>query len=109
MAKKITVELVDDFTGESGATTTRFSLDGKHYEIELVDDRDLRDRMAPWIAKSRIVKKRNGNMVQQPNGRSHRDMHRIRLWARANHYCVPARGKIPPAIIEAFDRDRAAQ
>lgn len=28
MAKKVTIELVDDISGESGATTTQFGLDG---------------------------------------------------------------------------------
>ena len=28
MAKKVAVELIDDLSGEPGATTTRFALDG---------------------------------------------------------------------------------
>lgn len=109
MAKKVAVELIDDLSGEPGATTTRFALDGRQYEIDLVDDRDLRVKMAPWIAKSRIVEVRKKNVGKRRPGRTRHDMHRVRLWAKANHHAVPARGKIPPAIIEAYDRDRVCQ
>lgn len=55
MAKRVTVELVDDLTGKSGANTVSFGIDGVAYEIDLVDERALRDMLAPWIAAARAV------------------------------------------------------
>jgi hypothetical protein len=101
MAKRLTVELVDDISGQSGATTTRFGLDGMDYEIDLVDDRALRDILAPYIAKGRPVgEERDGSP------RRH-DLHLIRRWAHDNGVRLPARGRIPAATIRAYDESQA--
>jgi hypothetical protein len=114
MAKKVTVELVDDMNGESGATTTRFGLDGVDYEIDLVDDQLLRYTTAPYIEKARKVDARNGGNGRSAataagagNGRP--DMHLIRRWARENGISIPARGRMPAATIRAYDEHRQAQ
>jgi hypothetical protein len=108
MAKKVLVEQIDDISGESGATTTRFGLDGVDYEIDLLDDQELRDHLAPWIAKSRRI---SGNGQAKAgsalsNGYHRHDMHRIRAWARTNGLKTPARGRMPAAIIEAYDNQK---
>ena len=104
MAKKVTIELVDDISGASGATTTRFNLDGIDYEIDLVNDRELRERLAPWIAKSRKA----GATAKHPttrNGNGHRhDSHLIRIWARTTGQTIPSRGRLPAALIAAYDQ-----
>ena len=105
MTKKVVVELVDDISGQSGATTTRFSLDGAEYEIDLVDDRPLREVLAPYIAQGRSVSK-NGEPgpAAGRNGAARRhDLHLIRRWAHANGIRLPARGRIPAATIRAYD------
>ncbi|KRQ23291.1 MULTISPECIES: Lsr2 family protein [Mycobacteroides] len=108
MAKKVTVELVDDITGESGASTTQFSLDGIDYDIDLnpSNDQKLRAVLAPWITKSRrtVNSDGRGTVPSSTNGSCGRpDMHHIRVWAVANNMKVPARGKMPTAIIAAYD------
>ena len=94
MAKRVTVELVDDLTGQPGATTITFGIDGVSFEIDLTDDQPLRDALAPWIARAR----RTGG-----GPRPRHDTHLIRRWARDNGYPVPARGKLPAATIRAYD------
>ncbi|MGZ6844754.1 MAG: histone-like nucleoid-structuring protein Lsr2, partial [Blastococcus sp.] len=37
MAKKTTVVLVDDLTGEPADTTVRFCMDSREYELDLTD------------------------------------------------------------------------
>jgi Lsr2 len=102
MAKRLVVELVDDLSGQPGATTTRFGLDGVDFEIDLVDDRQLRDLLAPYIARGRRIGK-----TAEPgrvNGATRRhDMHLIRRWAHDNGIRVPARGRMPAATIRAYD------
>lgn len=95
MAKRVTVELVDDLTGKSGANTVSFGIDGVAYEIDLVDERALRDMLAPWIAAARAV---------GGTPRPRHDLHLIRRWARDNGYAVPARGRIPAATVRAYDQ-----
>lgn len=105
MAKKVTVELIDDISGQSGATTTRFALDGIDYEIDLVDDQALRDVLAPYITKSRATngggKRAAGKKPVRP------DLHRVRLWARQHGHEIPKRGRLPEALLRAYDKQRA--
>ena len=103
MAKEITVELVDDITGESGATTTSFGLDGVDYEIDLVDDHDLRASVGQWIAKARRISGKDRSKPTKEPARQRHDMHHIRVWARNNGLTVPARGRMPRSIVDAYD------
>lgn len=103
MAKKVTIELVDDISGESGATTTQFNLDGIDYEIDLVTDRELRERLAPWIAKSRKSGTSKHPTTRNGNGHRH-DSHLIRIWARTTGQTIPRRGRLPAALIAAYDQ-----
>lgn len=110
MAHKIV--LVDDLDGSElgdNAVTTRFSLNGAHYEIDLGDAnrQKLADALAPFIAagrrasagaasaRSAAPKKRGGS------GKSNTSA--IREWANANGHTVGDRGRIPATIIEAYE------
>lgn len=107
MAKRVVVELVDDITGAPGAVTTQFRLDGVNYEIDLADDTELQEMLAPWIEKSRRVNGSGGAALRNNgNGQHRHDMHLIRQWARANGFTIPARGKISRATIAAYDAAR---
>ncbi len=94
MAKRIVLGLVDDITGRPGASTVRFGLDGTCYEIDLTDDTDLRQVLAPWIAAARPTGGAAGARDQ--------DRAAIRRWARQHGHRVPARGPLPAATIRAF-------
>ena len=95
MAKRVVVERLDDITGQPGAATVRFGLDGVSYEIDLVDETALRNALAPWIARARTT----GGGPRRPR----HDLHLIRRWARDNGYPVPARGRLPAATVRAYD------
>ncbi len=98
MAKRVVVELVDDITGQPGATTVRFGIDGVVYEVDLADETAMRGMLAPWIAKAR--------RTAGEAAKSRHDLHLIRRWARDNGYPVPARGRIPAATVRAYDQHR---
>lgn len=101
MAKRVIVELIDDITGDSGAVTTSFGIDGVDYEIDLTDDTELREDFTKWIKKARKI---NGSSATaNGNGRHRHDMHLVRQWARANGVTVPARGRLDKATLEAYD------
>ncbi|WP_394279357.1 Lsr2 family protein [Microbacterium sp.] len=116
MARKIVHQLVDDLDGtvlEIGeGETVLFSLDGTAYEIDLTTDNAaaLRDAMSPYIDAARTVSSRTaaprgaGNGAGRKQKRSgQRDYAPIREWAAKNGYTVSERGRVPAAVLEAYD------
>lgn len=109
MAKKITVELVDDYDGQSAASeTVNFALDGINYEIDLSDANaaTLRAALGPWAEKARRVGGRR--VAHRPPNRQARDSDAIRAWAEANGHKVARRGRINRDVIAAYDADQDA-
>lgn len=108
MAKKVTVELVDDYDGESAATeTVNIAVDGVAYEIDLSDTNAsaLRSDLAKWIEKARRI---GGRRVahRPPIKGSVQDPDAIRAWAKANGHHVALRGRISREVAEAYEADQ---
>ncbi|HZA12627.1 Lsr2 family protein [Mycobacterium sp.] len=111
MVRKVTVTLVDDLGDSSPAEETlNFSLDGVSYEIDLSakNAKKLREQLQPWVKASRRV---GGRKTRYPlsasRTREHPDRAQsaaIREWANRNGYQVAARGRIPRAVLDAFER-----
>jgi len=113
MAQKHVIQLHDDLDGSEAHETVQFSLDGKHYEIDLKNEHAqmLRDSLGRFVGAARVV---NPGRVGRPAGRrasharvaSSADKARlaaIREWARHNGYTVADRGRIPTHIEAAYD------
>jgi hypothetical protein len=117
MAQHTIVQLVDDLDGTNSDTvhTVEFGLDGVTYEIDLNDDHanQLHDRLATFIGSARRTggRRRSGTATMTPqvngSGRTREQTHAIREWANQNGYQVADRGRIPAAVIDAFDTDAA--
>lgn len=112
MARKIVHQLVDDLDGTvldiGDGETVLFSLDGVAYEIDLTDDNAsaLRDALAPYVSAGRRVSAGGGGGAAP--GRKRRrsgqpDYTAIRAWAAENGYSVSARGRVPAAVLDAYD------
>ena len=110
MARKIVHQLVDDIDGtvlEPGeGETVLFAVDGKSYEIDLTEANAaaLRDALAPYIAAGR----RAGGSATTSAPRQRRrggqkDYGPVREWAKANGYTVSERGRVPAAVLEAYE------
>ncbi|MFF0458448.1 Lsr2 family protein [Nocardia africana] len=108
MAKKVTVNLVDDYDGKSTAQeTVRFGVDGVEYEIDLSNSNadKLREVLAPWAQAARRVgrttqpKKRGGRA--RPRGERQRSA-AIRAWARTHGYTVADSGRLQAHVIDAY-------
>jgi hypothetical protein len=112
MAQKTIVQLFDDLDGTSteDIQTISFALDGVEYEIDLSGDNasKLRDSLTAFIESAR----RTGGRVKRAataaiqttgSGRSREQTQAIREWARNNGHEVSDRGRIPAAVIEAFE------
>ncbi|SBS69967.1 Lsr2 family protein [uncultured Microbacterium sp.] len=119
MARRIVHQLVDDLDGtvlEVGSgETVLFSLDGTAYEIDLTDGNAdaLRATLAPYIAAARSISARGGASTSSPRGSSggarrqkrsgQRDYTPVRAWAAENGYTLSERGRVPAAVLDAYD------
>lgn len=93
--------------GEAAETVT-FALDGKSYEIDLnsANAKKLRKTLAPYVSAGRKQTnsgKRGKNPVAYHHTSLAPDPAAVRAWARSHRMEVPARGRIPKKVYEAFD------
>ena len=114
MAQKVTVQLVDDLDGGAAEETVSFSLDGIAYEIDLsaANASALREAFARYVGHARKVGSRAaaGRSTGRATGRRRGGDTRtaeIREWARANGHAVNERGRIPGAVLAAYEKAHA--
>ncbi|MGW5518876.1 histone-like nucleoid-structuring protein Lsr2 [Nocardia africana] len=109
MAKKVIVELIDDFDGKSKAEeTVSFSLDGVEYEIDLSTKNasKLRAAFEKWTGSARKVGRAPRGKAKT-GARTAADKQQtaaIREWAKTNGYNVSSRGRIQAQVIEAYNK-----
>lgn len=107
MAKRTTVELVDDLDGNEGDETVLFGLDGVEYEIDLSKEHadELREALSPFVGSGRRRPATHRAAVQQqlPGAGRRKDLADVRAWANENGFEVSARGRIPIQVMEAYD------
>lgn len=108
MARKVIVELVDDYDGTSPAEeTVTLALDGVTYEIDLSagNAEKLRDIVGGWAAHARRVGGRatKNKRRTQPATDTHQTQ-AIREWARSNGIEVSNRGRISAEVTEAYKK-----
>ncbi|MBU3063163.1 Lsr2 family protein [Nocardia sp. NEAU-G5] len=108
MAKKVTVELIDDYDGKSTAEeTVVFGVDGVEYEIDLSvkNAGKLRKTFEQWTEPAR----RAGRIPKAKSKVSSRTVadkeqtKAVREWARKNGYDVSSRGRIQASVIDAYN------
>lgn len=105
MVRKVMVTVIDDLDGTSPAVeTVSFGLDGNGYEIDLseANARELRAGLDKWIPFARRVGGRSG--VKAPAAVRRQDAKAVREWARDNGHDVPPRGRLPSAVLQAYQR-----
>lgn len=107
MAQRVEVRITSDLSGDEGAATHLFGIDGNTYEIDLTEKEaaKLRTFLTTYVEKGRKVRqggrataRRSGSNGTGPNPRD------VRAWAKAQKIAVPERGRIPGAVIEQFEK-----
>lgn len=108
MAQRTQTVLIDDVDGSAADETVSFAIDGSNYEIELSDKNaaKLRDVLATYIAHGR-----RAGRTPKPAGRpaattaraDREQTQAIREWARSNGHEVSDRGRIPAAVLDAYN------
>lgn len=107
MAQKTQITLIDDIDGTAADETVTFGLDGSTYEIDLSAQNatELREAVNRYAGHARKVTGRSG---ARSNGRTVRASGRdyepaaVREWASTQKIDVPARGRIPSAVLEQY-------
>ncbi|MDT0276285.1 histone-like nucleoid-structuring protein Lsr2 [Blastococcus goldschmidtiae] len=106
MAQTTRVLIVDDLDGnelpEGQGQTVTFALDGTGYEIDLSKKNadKLRADFKRYVDAARKVSRRGS--VPGPR-KSREDSSAIREWAKKNGHEVSERGRIPTAVIQAYE------
>lgn len=104
MARRTTVELLDDLDGSPAEETITFTVDGKSYEIDLNTENAaaFRGELERYMTAGRRV----GTMRRSPSRgaaqRSSQETAAIREWARANGHEVSDRGRISREVADAY-------
>lgn len=106
MAQRIITVLEDDIDGGEAAETVTFALDGATYEIDLNGENaaKLRSAFSSYVEQARRVSGSAGRAKRKST--SGPSASEIREWASAQGLDVPARGRIPASVREAYDAAR---
>ncbi|MET9030951.1 Lsr2 family protein [Nocardia sp. NPDC004168] len=108
MARKVVVEMVDDYDGRSLAEeTVNFALDGIAYQIDLsVPNADsLRGVFAQWTPHARKVSRiRRAHDSQRKSATARDQTATIREWARKMGIEISSRGRISAEVLEQYKK-----
>ena len=110
MAKKTTVEVFDDLDGSKDATTVKFSLDGKQYEIDLSgkNEKQLRAALEKYVAAATPVRAATvAGRAKYGTGPARRDTKHIREWLRGQGVEISDRGRIPTDLMQQYEAAHA--
>jgi len=106
MAKTIVTQYTDDIDGSKAQGTVQFSYNGSAYEIDLSakNTKALEKALDPYIGAARKVRAAATRAGRRRRGATSAktDVAEIRAWAHSNGYTISDRGRIPAAVIEAF-------
>lgn len=112
MAKKTIARYFSDISGDAIDTespSVTFSIDGTTYEIDLTaaEQAALTEALAPYVAAGRKVARgqsrgpsRSRSAASSSSGTPPKE---IRSWAESQGIAMPTRGRIPGAVVEAYN------
>lgn len=106
MAVKTIEQITDDIDGSEGAQHVSFAFEGTQYTIDLSQDNKAKLREALDLYIGHATKVTGTSSGRRSSGRTSSgapsDAKAIRAWAAENSLEVPARGRIPGAIVEQW-------
>ncbi len=110
MARRTQIVLEDDLTGGPADETVAFAIDGTWYEIDLnsKNAEAFRELLSTYVAAGR--RKGSTGSGDRPGGAriSTSNTKHVRDWASSQGMAVPARGRLPRSVLEAYDAARQA-
>jgi hypothetical protein len=103
MVKHVVETVLDDIDGSKNATTYTFALNGEEWSIDLSDKnaKKLSGALEPFITAGTKIGGRKKARGTSKGAR--RDLADVRAWGQANGYSVSQRGRVPAALLTAYD------
>jgi Lsr2 len=106
IAREIIENVTDDIDGSADARAEPFSYAGTDYTVDLGNKNRaaLEKALKPYIQAGTKVSKRatRGNTRRRRSESNGADLAAVRDWANANGYQGSNRGRIPGAVLEAY-------
>lgn len=112
MARKVHIAVVDDMNPDLEADEAiAFTFEGVDYEIDLAAENaeKFRHAIAPYVAAARRVGGRKARAGRPAPTRSVLDREQtraIRAWAKSAGHAISERGRIPQAVVDAYNQSR---
>ncbi|MFR9806153.1 histone-like nucleoid-structuring protein Lsr2 [Pseudonocardia sp. RS010] len=105
MARQLQTTLIDDIDGGPADETVCFSLDGRHYEIDLAGAKSkaLRATLAPYVTAGRPQKTARKSPRRAARSANQERNRAIREWARGQGLQIAARGRIPDEVAIRYE------
>jgi hypothetical protein len=108
MAKRTIEVFHDDLDGSEGASTVKFGLDGKSYEIDLSEahEKELRKVLEKYVGAATQVSAHNAAATgrrKYGTGPVRRDTKHIREWLRSEGVEISDRGRIPTDLMKRYN------
>jgi hypothetical protein len=108
MAKRTIEVFHDDLDGSEGASTVKFGLDGKSYEIDLSEphEKELRKALEKYVGAATQVSAHNAAATgrrKYGTGPARRDTKHIREWLRSQGVEISDRGRIPTDLMNRYN------
>lgn len=105
MAQRSIVYITDDLDGTENAETVTFAYQGRRFEIDLSkgNREKLEQLLQPYISAGR--KAAGGQLARSASRRSrgNANLSAVRSWAAENGYTLNSRGRIPQAVMDAYN------
>jgi hypothetical protein len=106
VAKRVIEVFNDDLDGTEGASTVKFGLDGKSYEIDLgsKNEKALRKVLEKYVAAATPVRASDAGPGRRKYGTGpvRRDTKHIREWLRGQGVEISDRGRIPTDLMQRY-------
>ena len=109
MAQRVQILIEDDTDNSVADETVAFGLDGVSYEIDLsaANAARLRRTLAQWIDHARSSGRRRSRGRRRAGGSAATkrvEVSAVRAWARAHGMQVSRTGRVPGAILDAYNK-----
>jgi hypothetical protein len=109
MARTTITQITDDIDGSKDAEEVAFSFMGNDYTIDLAKKNRaaFEKAMKPYIdAGTRVARRArpaSSPRTSATKSSNRADLKAVRAWAVDNGYEVSARGRVPTAVVEAYN------
>ncbi|MEZ0579292.1 Lsr2 family protein [Nocardioides sp. MH1] len=113
MARTTITQITDDIDGTSNAEEVSFAFMGVEYTIDLAKKNRaaLEKALKPYVDAGKRVPRRSGTGTRSRKSATRSsattDLRAVRAWAAENGHEVSTRGRVPAAVLEAYEKAHA--